>query len=156
MLYSRHLLNSHDSCQLPFYQGLEPFFSHPLLSTFPLVPIKLAALADLSVMAPAKSVSGKNDGLKKRIAVYTLPLHHSKPENENSTIDSAIHNRRWERNSDFIKNDKWRLKMILFLSIKHTVNNVIIRYIVYDDICRMVRKINYFIIFIYLFKPGDR
>jgi hypothetical protein len=39
--------------------------------------------------------------------------------------------------------------MILFLSIKHIVNNVIIRYIVYDDICLMVRKINYFILFIY-------
>ncbi len=39
-------------------------------------------------------------------------------------------------------------KMILFLSIKHTINIVIIRYIVYDDICLMVRKINYFILFI--------
>jgi hypothetical protein len=39
--------------------------------------------------------------------------------------------------------------MILFLSIKHTVNNVIIRYIVYDDICLMVRKINYFIFLFY-------
>jgi hypothetical protein len=37
--------------------------------------------------------------------------------------------------------------MILFLSIKHTINIVIIRYIVYDDICLMVRKINYFIIY---------
>ncbi len=69
--------------------------------------------------------------------------------NENSTIDSAIHNRRRERNSDFIKNDKWRLKMISFLSIKHTVNSVIISYIVYNDICLMVRKkiiLFYFII----------
>jgi hypothetical protein len=40
--------------------------------------------------------------------------------------------------------------MILFLLIKHKVNNVIIRYIVYDDICLMVRKINYFF-FIFLF-----
>jgi hypothetical protein len=43
-------------------------------------------------------------------------------------------------------------EMILFLSIKHTINIVIIRYIVYDDICLMVRKINYFILFIYLFR----
>jgi hypothetical protein len=71
--------------------------------------------------------------------------------NENSTIDSTIHHRRWERNSDFIKNDKWRLKLILFLSIKHIVNNVKIRYIVYDDICLMVRKINYFILYYLLF-----
>ncbi len=41
-------------------------------------------------------------------------------------------------------------EMILFLSIKHTINIVIIRYIVYDDICLVVRKINYFILF-YLF-----
>jgi hypothetical protein len=40
--------------------------------------------------------------------------------------------------------------MILFISIKYTINIVIIRYIVYDNICLMVRKINYFI-FIILF-----
>jgi hypothetical protein len=40
--------------------------------------------------------------------------------------------------------------MILFLSVKHTLNNVIIRYIVYDDICLMVRKINYFILFLFI------
>jgi hypothetical protein len=40
--------------------------------------------------------------------------------------------------------------MILFLSIKHTINIVIIRYIVYDDICLMVRKINYFIYYYFI------
>ncbi len=49
--------------------------------------------------------------------------------------------------------DVWR--MILIISIKYTINIVIIRYIVYDNICLMVRKINYFIFiyFIYSHEP---
>ncbi len=42
-------------------------------------------------------------------------------------------------------------EMILFFSIKHTINIVITHYIVYDDICLMVRKINYFILFYFIF-----
>ncbi len=48
---------------------------------------------------------------------------------------------------------------ILFLSLKHTIkhcNNSLYGVLVYDDICHMVRKINYFIYFLFYFKhPGS-
>ncbi len=50
----------------------------------------------------------------------------------------------------FTKTTSDKGEMILFLSIKHTINIVITHYIVYDDICLMVWKINYFILFLFL------
>ncbi len=128
----------------------------------------LAITADTATMAPPLLLSySKSRNIFALIFISIFISMHTHPSmakwnqqsqlpttesntNENSTIDSAIHHRRWERNSDFIKNDKWQLKMILFLSVKHTINNVIIRYIVYDDICLMVRKINYFIFILFI------
>ncbi len=45
--------------------------------------------------------------------------------------------------------------MILLFAIENTINIVIsiLQYIVYDDICLMVRKINYFIYFILQREP---
>ncbi len=60
---------------------------------------------------------------------------------------------KWRKKTgDFIKmtSDGWR--MILFLSIKYTIYILIIRYIVYDNNCLMVRKINYFIYYFFLYR----
>jgi hypothetical protein len=65
-----------------------------------------------------------------------------------------------ETNSDFYqKTTSDKGEVILFLSIKRTINIVITHYIVYDDICLMVREINYFIylfiLFITVFRGSD-
>jgi len=44
---------------------------------------------------------------------------------------------------------------ILFLSIKQTINIVITPYIVYDDICLMVWKINYFSFILFIYQKSN-
>ncbi len=77
--------------------------------------------------------------------------------NKNSTIDSAIHHPRQEKNSDFIKNDKWQLKNDFILInktyYKHC-NNSLYRvwwYLSYGA----ENKLFYFILFIYFLCSGE-